>query len=150
MFKYCVWYIVKDTHPVYKNMIKYSSLFKTHIFPPHITIASKLTKSEAISTYNRYLSVEKPSFSPSSDPIISCEQNFYAIEQPLSTNGKYVEGIHISMAYRLDKTFTPMELAHIEIIPRIYPDDLSLCIMNCWAENPNEWIRDSFQNVVII
>ncbi len=53
------------------------------------------------------------------------------------------------MAYRLNKTFTPMELAHVEIIPRIYPDDLSLGIMNCWEENPNEWIRDSFQNVII-
>ena len=62
MFKYCVWYLVNEGHPVYKMMSTYSSLFKTPTFPPHITIQSKLNKSEAIATYNRYLSVDKPVF----------------------------------------------------------------------------------------
>ena len=146
MFKYCVWYVVKDTHPISRQMLKYSSLFKTPRFPPHVTVKSKLTKSEAISTYNRYLSVDKPFFSPSSTPQISHERfsgrvDFYAIEQPLSTNGVYVEGIHISLAYRINNTFTPMELAHCEIIPRIYETDMSLCVMNCESEDPNEWVR---------
>ena len=146
MFKYCVWYTVKETHPVHKMMSKYSSLFKTPRFPPHITIQSKLSKSEAISTYNRYLSVDKPIFTSHGHPTITYERfpgplYFYAIEQPLNTNGAYVEGIHLSLAYRINKNFTPMELAHTEFVPRIYNTDLSICIMNCESENPEEWER---------
>tara|TARA_B100001059_G_scaffold120733_1_gene120839 strand:- start:2271 stop:2717 length:447 start_codon:yes stop_codon:yes gene_type:complete len=146
MFKYCVWYIVKKTHPVHKMMSKYSSLFKTPRFPPHITIQSKLNKSEAIATYNRYLSVENPVFTAHGHPKITHERfpgniDFYAIEQPLNTNGAHVEGIHLSLAYRINKTFTPMELAHTEFVPRIYNTDLSICIMNCESENPEEWER---------
>ncbi len=151
MFKYCVWYVVKKTHPVHQMMSKYSSLFKTPKFPPHITIKSKLSKSEAIATYNRYLSVDYPVFTAYGHPKITHEVfynhyrsgqiDFYAIEQPLNTNGAYVEGIHLSLAYRINNTFTPMELAHTEFVPRIYDTDLSICIMNCESEDPNEWVR---------
>lgn len=146
MFKYCVWYLVNERHPVYRMMSTYSSLFKTPRFPPHITIQSKLNKSEAIATYNRYLSVDKPVFTSHGHPKITHEKfpgnlDFYAIEQPLNTNGAYVEGIHLSLAYRINNTFTPMELAHTTFVPRIYSTDLSICIMKCDSEDPSEWER---------
>lgn len=141
MLKYSVWYVIHESHPIHKMVNKYSSLFKTHTPIPHISIQSNLNKSDAITIYNRYLSVDKPVFTSSGYPIIRQKEDTYTIEQPLCTNGRYVEDIHISLAYRMRSTFTPMELAHTVFVPRIYDSDLSLSIVEWKTDNPQNLKR---------
>jgi hypothetical protein len=149
MFKYCVWYLVKETHPIRSAMTSYASLLNTPLCPPHITIQSGLSKKEAVEVYERFKEHEKPFFSPSgwaavtetkfSSSVRSKDLTFYAIEQPLNTNGVFVEGIHISLAYSINRPFTPMEVAMSPYIQRLYPTDIDVVVADCSDENPEKW-----------
>jgi len=149
MFKHSVFYALKHTHPLNNAMKSYASLFNTHSFDPHVTIQSNLTKEQAIAMKNRYLSIERPLFVPHGDAKMTKQRcrsksghlDFYAIEQPLKTNGTYVAGIHTPLAYRINKPFTPMELAMCKKIAPILSTDIFLCIFNCESETPSEWFR---------
>lgn len=65
--------------------------------------------------------------------------DFYAVEQPLNTNGIFVEGIHISLAYSTNRPLTQMELAMAPYIERFYPADLEVVVANCTDPDPNKW-----------
>jgi hypothetical protein len=95
-----------------------------------------LEKEEAIELYKNHVS-KKESFSPVGPPVItSCTKNdkyFYSIEQPLTN------GLHISLAYRVNGGFHPMELAIICKISTIAIDDIQLCVVDCSSEHPKEW-----------
>ena len=149
MFKYCVWYLVKKEHPIRSAMTSYASLLNTPLCPPHITIQSGLSKEEAVEVYHRFKDYEKPFFSPSGWPTVtenkfssnvrSKDLVFYAVEQPLNTNGIFVDGIHISLAYSINRPITPMELAMTPYTERMYPTDLEVVVANCSDEDPNNW-----------
>lgn len=149
MFRHCVWYLVKPTHPIYVSMAAYTALLNTPNFLPHITIQSGLTKDEAVELAGRFSKYEKPFFSPSGWPKISKTTfeaevrtrnlDFYAVEQPLNTNGIYVEDIHISLAYSINRSITQMELAMAPYTERIYPTEIDVVVANCTDEDPNKW-----------
>ncbi len=149
MFRHCVWYLVKPTHPVYLSMAGYTALLDTPNFLPHVTIESGLSKEKAIETANRFKMYEKPFFSPSGWPKISRTKfensirtrdlEFYAVEQPLNTNGIFVDEIHISLAYSINRPITQMELAMAPFMERIYPTDLEVVVADCSEEDPNKW-----------
>ena len=149
MFKHCVWYLVKPTHPIYVSMASYTALLNTPNFLPHVTIQSGLSEEKAVEVATRYNKYERPFFSPSGCPKISkttlklakrsSDINFYAIEQPLNTNGIYVNDIHISLAYRINREITQMELAMAPYVERFYPSDLDVVVANCTDEDPNKW-----------
>lgn len=154
MFRHCVWFLVKPTHSIYPSMAAYTALLNTPNFLPHITIQSSLSKQQAVEIAKRFSNYEKPFFSPSGHPKISKtifrneyrtkELEFYAVEQPLNTNGIYVEDIHISLAYAINRPVTQMELAMSPYTARFYPNDLEIVVANCWDEDPNKWyIEDS-------
>ena len=136
MFKYCVWYVLKDKHIIHQQIRRYSQAFNTEQFTAHITVRHSLEKEEAIELYRNHMS-KKESFSPVGSPVITCctknDKYFYSIEQPL-TNGS-----HISLAYRVNSGFHPMELAIVGKISTIAIDDIQLCVVDCSSEHPKEW-----------
>ena len=148
MFRHCVWYLVDIKHPIYLSMASYTALLATPTFLPHVTIQSGLSKEKAVEVANRFKKYEKPFFSPSGWPKISKmtfkneyrtkELDFYAVEQPLNTNGIFVEDIHISLAYSINKPLTQMELAMAPYIDRFYPADLHVVVADCTEEDPNK------------
>ena len=78
------------------------------------------------------------------DQYRSGHLDFHAIEQPLNTNGiGYIEGIHVSIAYRINASFTPMELAHTQPVQSIYGSDIEVCVANCESEDPSEWFIET-------
>jgi len=149
MFRHCVWYLVNIKHPIYLSMASYTALLGTPNFLPHITIQSGLSKEKAVEVANRFKKYEKPFFSPSGWPKISKtsfknvyrtkELDFYAVEQPLNTNGIFVEDIHISLAYSINRPLTQMELAMAPFCDRFYPADLEVVVADCTEEDPNKW-----------
>ena len=126
-------------------MASYTALLDTPNFLPHITIQSGLTKEKAVEVAKRFHKYEKPFFSPSGWPKISKTTfknerlDFYAVEQPLNTNGIFVEDIHISLAYSINRPLTQMELAMAPFTERFYPSDLEVVVANCTDEDPNKW-----------
>jgi len=149
MFRHCVWYLVKPTHPVYLSMACYTALLDTPNFLPHVTIESGLSKEKAVEVAKRFKKYEKPFFSPSGWPKISKttfkneyrtkQMDFYAVEQPLNTNGIFVDEIHISLAYSINRPITQMELAMAPYMERLYPSDLEVVVADCSEEDPNKW-----------
>ena len=130
-------------------MASYTALLDTSNFLPHITIQSGLNKEEAVEVANRFKKYKKPFFSPSGCPKISRTKfhnstrtrdlDFYAVEQPLNSNGIFVEEIHISLAYSINRPITQMELAMSPFTERFYPSDLDVVVADCSDEDPNKW-----------
>ena len=139
MLKYSVWYLLNPTNQINRLMMAYSSLFNTCKFPAHINIQCNLEKQEAVDMYHRFKSIDLPFFTGSGNPKIVKHVNLYTIEQPLCMNGVKIEGIHLPLAYRTNKTFTPMELAHVQPIQRIYDNEISVCVADTNSTDPNEW-----------
>ena len=141
MFKYCVWYVLKEHHILHRHIKRYSQVFNTQAFPAHITIQHSLEREEAIDVCNRYN--ELSFFSPTKKPITSAifvnGKYFHAIEQPVNVNGSLTDGIHISLAYRFENSFNPMELAIILPVDIIHINDIDVRVVDCSSEHPKEW-----------
>jgi hypothetical protein len=135
----------------------YSKLLNTPAFPAHITIRHSIhNRGEAKKILDRYkfeLNAHecKPSFSASGNPVINKvsiynsyrteEVIFHSIEQPLSMNGKPIDGVHLSLAYKIGgEAFTPIELGHIETMPCIFPENVTPVLYSCFSKNPSEWV----------
>lgn len=105
MFKYCVWYVLKESHPIQQSVMKYADLFHSAQFRAHITIGHSMDEEEAYMILKRYRNFEKPCFTPIKKPFASSvnilnhnrsgECVFNAIEQPLAVNGVEVEDVLI-------------------------------------------------------
>lgn len=124
MFKYCIWFKLKDHHILHRHIQRYAKTFNTTPFPAHITVKHGMTYEEALS----YPFMFPPSYEPIGAPVVTCTEvegrSFYAIEQPLTM------GAHISLAYRF-APFTPAELSVISPIVRISSTDLNICLADC-------------------
>lgn len=135
MFKFCVWYVLKDNHIIHQLINRYAQIFNTEPFPAHITIQHSMEKEEAVKLYMSHK--ERPRFEPLGSPYVTrCVKNnraFYAIEQQLDPDG------HVSLAYRMDRGFHPLELAIIGRINQIEAKDVEVCIADCSSEHPKEW-----------
>ncbi len=154
MFRHCVWFLIKENHGINKNIVSYASLLNTPTFNGHVTIQSGLSREEAEEVCERFREAPKPFFSPHGYPKISKtkfqnayrtrELDFYAIEQPLNTNGIYVDEIHVSLAYSINRPITQMELAMAPYTERIYDTDIDVVVANCRSENPSYWYVEDF------
>lgn len=153
MFKYCLWYLLKNDHPI-NRLIQHNALrFGTTVFPAHVTIEHSIqTKEEAETKMNRYKEAVMPSFGFSGAPFASTtsirnfynseEAIFHAIEQPLWINGTPIEGVHISLAYKVGgKPFSPVDvgcsISHFTY--RINNDEIKPVVFSCHSENPEQW-----------
>lgn len=145
MFRYCVWYLLKDSHIINGIIMNNSKQLKTPIFPGHITIKHSLNKNQAEDIFDEYSKKEKPFFLRFGQPIYSSTRignnMFHAVEQPLKVCGMYIPNAHVSMAYRINKEpFTTDEVDKINTSTfNIIYSDFTLCIADCFSENPSEW-----------
>lgn len=131
MFKYCVWFKLKDNHIINRQIKQYAKVFNTHSFPAHITLRHSMVYEEAMS----YKYMIPPSYEPIGAPVMTCTEidnkRFYAIEQPLTMNA------HVSLAYRF-APFTPAELSVVSRITRIFGQDLEICVADC-SKSIDKW-----------
>ena len=137
MFKYCVWYVLKETHIIHQQIKRYAQIFNTEPFLAHITIEHSLDKEEAIQVYLKHKDRREEFSVVGTQHMTRCVKNnraFYAIEQPLNS-----DGTHISLAYRIDHGFHPLEMAIVSKINNIGMDDVEVCIVDCSSEHPKEW-----------
>lgn len=144
MFKYCVWYFIHKKHIINKQIALYAKTFKTRPFFAHITIRHSLDFYEARKIYSQYKNENhnccfKPFGSPKMSHAKIDNKDFYAIEQPVLINGNVVKGMHLSLAYRIGKEFSPAEIAIISDIPEIYSKDIEISLVDCSSTRPNEW-----------
>lgn len=144
MFKYCVWYSLKPQHIIHKQISLYAKAFKTASFPAHITIRHTLEYEEADRVFRHFKEMDNIySFSPTGKPKMSYakidDKDFYAIEQAVSINDIGVNGLHLSLAYRIGKEFSPAELAIVSEIPRIKKEDIDIALADCSSEDPQQW-----------
>ena len=129
MFKYCIWYKLKEGHILHRCIQQYAKTFNTVPFPAHITVRHSLR-------YDEIGPVSPPSsYEPIGTPVVTCTvmdgRTFYAIEQPLT------QGAHISFAYR----FTPFSAAEVSVISpitRIFRTNLETCVADC-SNRIEEW-----------
>ena len=145
MFKYCVWYLLNDTHIINNKIVHNSKILKTSSFPGHITIKHTLDRKQAEDIFDEYSKKEKPFFlrfgQLKSSSIKIGNNTFHSIEQPIKVCGMYIPNPHISMAYRINKEpFTTDEVEKINTSTfNIIYSDFTLCLAHCFSENPSEW-----------
>ena len=145
MFKYCVWYLLNDTHLINNRIIHNSKILKTIPFPGHITIKHTLDRKQAEDIFEEYSKKEKPFFLRFGQLTCSSTKigntTFHSIEQPLKVCGMYIPNPHISMAYRINKEpFTTDEVEKINTSTfNIIYSDFTVCLAKCFSEDPSEW-----------
>ena len=144
MFKYCVWYSLKPQHIIHKQIFLYAKAFKTSPFPAHITIRDTLEYEEADRVFRHFKEMDNTySFSPYGKPKMTCakidNKDFYAIEQSVRINDVGVKGLHLSLAYRIGKEFSPAELAIVSEIPSIKKEDIYIVLADCSSDDPQQW-----------
>lgn len=145
MFKYCVWYLLNDTHLINKRIVSNSKQLKTPIFLGHITIKHSLNRNQAENIFDEYSTKEKPFFLRFGQPIYNSTRignnMFHSIEQPLKVCGEEIPEAHVSLAYRINgNAFSKDELEKINTSTfNIIHSDFTLCLAHCFSENPSEW-----------
>ena len=145
MFKYCVWYLLNDTHIINNKIAHNSKILKTSSFPGHITIKHTLDRKQAENIFDEYSKKEKPFFlrfgQLKSSSIKIGNNTFHSIEQPIKVCGMYIPNPHISMAYRINKEpFTTDEVEKINTSTfNILYSDFTVCLAKCFSEDLSEW-----------
>tara|TARA_B100000214_G_C23932168_1_gene611321 strand:- start:1016 stop:1465 length:450 start_codon:yes stop_codon:yes gene_type:complete len=144
MFKYCVWYSLKPQHIIHKQISLYAKAFGTASFPAHITIRHTLEYEEAERVFKHFKMMNNLySFSPSGKPKMTYakidDNDFYSIEQPVCINDVGVKDLHLSLAYRIGKEFSPAELAIVSEIPSIKKEDIYISLADCSSDDPQQW-----------
>lgn len=144
MFKHCVWYSLNKNHIINKQIALYAKTFKTSSFLAHITIRHSLDPEEGHRVYDHFKNMDNIySFSPYDKPKMSHmridDKDFYAIEQPVRINDIGVKGLHLSLAYRIGKEFSPTEIAIVSKIPVIEKEDIQIALADCSSDDPEQW-----------
>jgi hypothetical protein len=155
MFKYCVWYLLKDSHPINRLIKHNAEMLGTRVFPAHITIEHSIHyREEAKTKLEQYRKGTTPVFGFSGTPYASTvnirteyntaikEYAFHAIEQPLWINDTCIPGIHVSLAYKVNgKPFSNMEVGCCipQVHYRIEKSDIKPVVYSCHSQNPDEW-----------
>jgi len=146
MFKYCVWYLIHERHPIHTQIKKYATQFKTIPFKPHISLRTSLEKEEAKEWLDTYKKSSKPFFfsqkeyNPKSTSTLIDDVMFHAIEVPLMVDNYVVEGMHVSLAYRLGgDPFTQADLDSTDRVDTIRAGDIEMVMVDCRSKNPSAW-----------
>ena len=140
MFGYCLWYELRKHHEYYTIINNFSKNFSTCVYNPHLTIKSNMNLSDSMKLYNIYKQKIMPNFKILGDIYQTEFKHFYALQQDfidINDNTIY----HVSLAYKLDKSFTNEELNYVKSLNKlkISADDLQLTIFNCNSRFANKW-----------
>ena len=144
MFGKCVWYQLSDTHNL-NNIIKlFYTRFLTSKYKAHITADYNILESEYKNT--KYNLKNNYRFLKVGDPYVHSDGEFYAIQQDynllsdtsVSCNHLY----HVSLAYKVNQTFTEEELEYIKklnIPDFIYKKDIEIHLWDCDSIYTTDW-----------
>jgi hypothetical protein len=152
MFRYAVWFRLKDTNHKFFNLTKrYAEQNSNFLrFQPHITIRHTLEYDEGLSVatwfrenYQLPRITPVPSVNVSKTPLVNANGKtvmFHAIEQPVLVNGERVRGLHMSVAYKLHKPFTLAELNSVKPYTGTFDvGDFEVALFSCHAKNSHHW-----------
>lgn len=145
MFRYCVWYLLREKHPINTLIKTNATLLNTVVFPGHITIKHSIEKKQdAVEMAKRFHQHKMPQLDLFSQPFLSHvsidNTDFFAIEQMLLVNKNKVDGVHVSLAYS-DRDLTSMEI--VSCAPdhgfKFLPEDLNVVVYDCHSKDPSQW-----------
>ena len=153
MFKYCLWNILRDTHPLNDLIKQNAQMLNTKVFPAHITIEHSIHNREEAKRRLEYCrKATTPVFGFSGTPHASTvnirddyattTHQFHAIEQPLWINSRDIPGIHVSLAYKVNGTpFSNMDVGRCitQYTYRIEKKDIRPAVYSCHSDDPSEW-----------
>lgn len=142
MFSYCVWYRVYSEKTI--NLIKiFSDKFKTHPFPPHLTVKHSLTEESSKMLFENTKRKDIPQFVAVGKPYRSQKDDFFSIQQDyIDKSMKNTKIFHISLAYRVGSSFTDQEMDFVKsfFIPTAIPvKDISVELWNCDSKYCSDW-----------
>jgi len=143
MFKYCLWYRILKNNTLYSTVSKYSELFNTPNFIPHITFKHGMDKRTAIMEYHRLKTPNADyTFKPYGRPYQTSSNGFHAVQQDLCAEGQ--NSYHISLAYNTRRKFTNEEIDMVEPLDfNIHPRHYSFELWDCHDPSPSMWSRVS-------
>ena len=144
MFKFCLWYRILKNNTLNSTVSKYSDLFNTPIFVPHITFRHSMDRDIADMEYHDNKKNTKYIFKPYGRPYQTSFHGFHAIQQDVSVQGYsyHLHDFHISLAYNTKRKFTLEEIEMVEpLICKIYPKDYGFELWDCYDKNPSGWFK---------
>ena len=140
MFGICIWAEVLETNILYKINKILAQKCKSQIHNPHITLSYNCKNDnlkEKISLY------KKLDYFKKGKVYLTKTKNFYSLQQNYITNEDTKE-YHISLAYKVDKTFTKEEIdfANTLSIPNIInKNEYNICLWNCNSVYTQNWFK---------
>ena len=156
MFKYCIWYELKQNNTLNRIIIEIATLFKINMFRGHLTLDSFLTEQKSHELYQFYINkpLKLPTFYIVGNIYQTNTNNFFALQQNYlllgDKNHPYLKEnaiLHTSIAYKYDIPFTDEEIKIAQqIIDKnrvalqiIYSSDINLSLYFCNAKYPSFW-----------
>ena len=141
MFEHCIWYELREKHPIHLIIRRCARLFHTIPFPAHMTLYRNKSKREANHLWHIQLSRPKNGSFVEVHSTKHAKKDFYALQIDF-TDFQHV--YHISIAYRYKKSFTPLECLQASMlfnVDEIKENDTFVSHHLCNTPNPNEWRR---------
>ena len=141
MFGYCIWSKLHKNH-YYNELIKtIGNELNLKVYPAHITMNYNLSLVNSFYIYfkNNY----KYLYCPINKVYQTNNKNFYALQLDLISDD-IEKPLHISLAYRTDRSFTNDEVNYVNNICKhklIYSADYINHIYNCNSINSDDWFR---------
>lgn len=154
MFRYSVWYQLKDSNHEFSNLVKHYAKINGNllVFHPHITIRHTLSYQEGLSFAKLFeenyllprirtlptVKVSKTSVRNANGKAVL----FYALEQPVVVNNERIEGLHMSLAYKVNNAFTVAEMNNVKPYQGTFkPEDFEVALYSCHDKIPARWRR---------
>lgn len=141
MFEHCIWYELREKHPIHLIIRRCARLFHTIPFPAHMTLYRNKSKREANHLWHIQLRRPKTWFFRRGPLYQTHEKDFYALQIDF-TDFQHI--YHISIAYRYGKSFTTLECLQASMlfnVDEITENDTFVSHHLCNTPNPNEWRR---------
>lgn len=147
-FGFCVWWKLSATHPLVGVQRALSQAWKTVSFEPHISVRTRLSfvPSEVPHPPSGGVRALVEEVRMTEEYIPSWDAVFYAIEVPVQWAWPLPRSPHVSVAYRMDRSFTPKEVAMAsELVrtcePGILRGDLAAHVYDATSKHVHEWAK---------
>ena len=147
-FGYCIWWRLSGAHPLARAHRTLSQTWKTVLFEPHISVRTRLpfVPSEVPHPPSVGVCASLDNILATEEHIPSWKTMFYAMEVPVQWAWPLPRSPHISLAYRMDRPFTPDELAMASELlkgcnPFIRRRDLTAHVYDVRSNNVHEWAK---------
>ena len=142
MSGFAIWYLIKENHPLHKEIEQINAVLGTTPMPAHIPIISNLQLlSTAVTLLQAYDRKRLPTFRLSSRPTVASTPRYKTLNITLRSN-KFDRLWNLPLAER-QQMFYNDELCRIPQITQreITPNEYDLVIMDCRYLDKRLWKR---------